>query len=50
MATLISILIKDYLLEDKQGLSMGDMLTVILVLQTYSFDFGLSLITQVTRH
>jgi hypothetical protein len=27
-ATLISLLSKDYLLEDKQGLSMGEMLTV----------------------
>jgi hypothetical protein len=27
-ATLISLLSKDYLLEDEQGLSMGEMLTV----------------------
>jgi hypothetical protein len=44
IGTLISILSKDYLLEDEQGLSMGEMLTVIFgtpnVFVTLWFDLN----------
>jgi hypothetical protein len=49
-ATLISLLSKDYLLEDEQGLRIGEMLTVNFINLEYllyiSFDYDL----QLTRH
>jgi hypothetical protein len=40
----------EYLLEDEQDLSMGEMLTCILVHQTCSLHFGLDLFMALTRH
>jgi hypothetical protein len=39
-ATLISLLSEDYLLEDEQGLSMGEMLTVNFRQPSYEFTFN----------
>jgi hypothetical protein len=38
-ATLISLLSEDYLLEDEQGLIMGEMLTVNFRQPSYEFTF-----------
>jgi hypothetical protein len=42
-ATLISLLSEDYLLEDKQGLSMGEVLTVNFRQTSYEFAFNVGI-------
>jgi hypothetical protein len=42
-ATLISLLSKDYLLEDEQGLSMGEMSTVNFRQPIYEFTFNVGI-------
>jgi hypothetical protein len=42
-AMLISLLSKDYLLEDEQGLSMGEMLTVNIRQPSYEFTFNVGI-------
>jgi hypothetical protein len=39
-ATLISLLSEDYLLEDEQGLNMGEMLMVNFRQHSYEFTFN----------
>jgi hypothetical protein len=41
--TLISLLRGDYLLEDEQGLSMGEMLTVNFCQPSYEFTFNVGI-------
>jgi hypothetical protein len=40
----------EYLIEDEQDLSLGEMLTVYLEHQTCSLHFDLDLIMELTRH
>jgi hypothetical protein len=42
-ATLISLLSEDYLLEDEQGLSMGEILTVNFHQPSYEFTFNVGI-------
>jgi hypothetical protein len=42
-ATLISLLSEDYLLEDEQGLSTGEMLTVNFRQPSYEFSFNVGI-------